>query len=123
MKRCTTLFSQAVISRHSDQEFQRYSVCFFRQLHATTSPFLFLSFCLADNHSNPQILCNMEKLGFILLIPITQITVAQNEVAITDHRVRGQYFLAVIFVMTIIVKRLFVPISSSLYFLKFSPLN
>ena len=36
-------------------------------------------------------------------IPLTKTTAAQNEVAISYHRVRGLYFLAVVFVATIII--------------------
>ena len=35
-------------------------------------------------------------------ICLTKTTAAQNEVALSCHKVRGQYFLAVVFVTTII---------------------
>ena len=37
-------------------------------------------------------------------IPLTKITVAQNKVALSYHRVRGLYFLAVIFASTIVLR-------------------
>ena len=38
-------------------------------------------------------------------IPLTKTTAAQNEVALIYHSVRGLYFLAVVFVATIICSR------------------
>ena len=35
-------------------------------------------------------------------IPLTQTIAAQNEVALSYHRVRGQYFMAVVFATTIV---------------------
>ena len=47
-------------------------------------------------------------------ILLTKITAAQNEVALRYHRVRGLYFLAVIFATTIVVITILICLNTSI---------
>ena len=38
-----------------------------------------------------------------MYIPLTKTIAAQNEVALSYHRVRGQYFMAAVFATTIVL--------------------
>ena len=48
-------------------------------------------------------LCENETIKYYLIIRLTKITAAQNEVSLSYHRVRGLYFLAVVFTATIVI--------------------
>ena len=43
------------------------------------------------------------NINYANTILLTKITATQNEVALSYHKVRGQYFMAVIFIATILV--------------------
>ena len=46
-------------------------------------------------------LINLYAIQQIVIIPLTKTTAAQNAVALSYHKMRGLYFLAVVFATTI----------------------
>ena len=57
---------------------------------------------LGDSYLAASYVKYIEMAGRGQIILLTKTTAAQNEVALSYHRVRGQYFLTVTFVATII---------------------